>query len=172
MKHLQGPLSQTFFAEFHPVFSLSFARSLIVLTGRPFCLVRLLSLAPAGRLLLLIAFNFVGFKECRAGNNADRRFGTKWLLVNELPCVKGILFPVVGRRALVIGKFCSLSSVSFTPSRTRCHRAAPLGGNFPFLAGVSRLRSSTSLIATRSTMAAIPLRMLMIRKGKVSSPFR
>ena len=88
--------------------------------GRPFGLVRLLPPAPVGR-LLLIAFNFVGFKECRTGNNVARRFGTKWLVVDEIPFVNGILFPVVGRKVPVIGKFCLLSLVLFTLSRTRCH---------------------------------------------------
>ncbi len=54
--------------------------------------------------------------------------------------------------------------------RTRCQGAAPLGGTFTFLTGISRLRSSQSPPATSSATAAMPLRIPIARDKKAPPP--
>ncbi len=141
--------------------------------GWLFCLGRiaLLPWAAAGMPLVWMAFTLVGPKNCRVGL-IDCQFSPKWLVGDENPFREGILFRVAGRKASVVGNCCLRSTELFMlPGRlvvrTRCHGAAPLGGTFTFLTGISHCHSSQSPTATSSATGAMPLR---ITRGKKASP--
>ncbi len=123
--------------------------------------------------LVWMAFALVGPKNCRVGLIACQ-FGPKWLVGDENPFREGILFRVAGRKASVVGNCCLRSTEPFMlpgrlVGRTRCHGAAPLGGTFTLLTGISHCRSSQSPTATSSATAAMPLRV-PITRGKKASP--
>jgi len=97
--------------------------------------------------------------------------GKALLVGDENPFREGILFLAAGREASVVGNGCILEpELLMLPGRlvgrTRCQGAAPLGGNFTFLTGISHFRSSTIPTATRSAQGAMPLRMPITKRGK------
>ena len=92
--------------------------------------------------------------------------------------------PLSGGSNVSSGGWEGISSWEFLPTIARAvyvvmqalgthtrHGAAPLGGTFTFLTGISHFRSSNSPTATRSTTAAMPLRVPITTGKKAPSPF-